>query len=170
LLGGLGWRWGGEQHPHQGAQKPLEPAQEQAEIVAGRGEHGIDAVAVAACEVIAAHPVFGLHVPNDRLDGGAATHLAADRGRDAAYLAADPDAELLGVVVAAIAFIEVNAAGLNAGQRLQLGNYRRQSVAVEGTAVQRLGVQHKLTAPRFREGRLWGLVAGVATDTLQPNS
>ncbi len=34
---------------------------------------------------------------------GAATHLAADRGRDAAHLAADPDAELLRVVVAAIA-------------------------------------------------------------------
>jgi len=22
--GGLGWRWGGEQHPHQDAQKPLQ--------------------------------------------------------------------------------------------------------------------------------------------------
>jgi hypothetical protein len=36
--------------------------------------------------------------------------------------------------------------------------------------MQRLGVQHKLAAPRFREGRLLGFVAGVATDTLQPNS
>ena len=62
--------------------------------------------------MIAAHPVLGLHVPNDRLDGGAAAHLAADWGGDAAHLATDPDAELLGVVVAAIAFVDVDAAGL----------------------------------------------------------
>ena len=91
---------GGEQRSDQGAQKPLEPTQEQAEVVAGSGEHGVDAVAVASCEVIAAHPMFGLDVPNDRLDGGAAAHLTADRGGDAAHLAAEPDAELLGVVVA----------------------------------------------------------------------
>jgi hypothetical protein len=52
-----------------------------------------------------AHPVLGLHVPNDRLDRGATTHPAADRGGDTAHLAADPDAELLSVVVAAIAFV-----------------------------------------------------------------
>jgi hypothetical protein len=57
--------------------------------------------------------VFGLDAPNDRLDGGAAAHLAADRGGDAAYLTTDPDAELLGVVVAAIAFVDVDAAGLD---------------------------------------------------------
>jgi hypothetical protein len=44
----------------QGAKKRFEPAQEQTEVVAGRGEHGIDAVAVAAFEVIAAHPVLAL--------------------------------------------------------------------------------------------------------------
>src|SRR5262249_62353002 len=49
---------------------------------------------------------------NDRLDRGAAPHLAADRGGDAAHLAAYPDAELLGVVVAAIAFVDVDAAGV----------------------------------------------------------
>jgi hypothetical protein len=35
----------------------------QAEVVAGGGEHGADAVAVAAFEVIAADPVLGLDVP-----------------------------------------------------------------------------------------------------------
>ena len=102
-MGVLGWCWGGEQHPQQGAQKPLEPAQEQTEVVAGSGEHGVDPVAVAPFEVIAAHPVLGLDVPNDRLDGGATPHLAADRSGDAAHLAADPDAELLCVIVAAVA-------------------------------------------------------------------
>src|SRR5215470_6978114 len=83
---------------------------------------------------------------------------------------ADPDAELLGVVVATIAFVDVDAAGLDPGQRFQLGDHWPQSVAVKRVAVQRFGVQYKLTAPRFREGKLLGLVAGVATDTLQPNS
>jgi len=75
-------------------------------------------VAVASFEVIAAHPVLGLHVANDRLDCGAATHFATDRGGDAAHLAADPDAELLRMIVAAIAFVDVDAPGLDPGQRL----------------------------------------------------
>lgn len=136
----------GEQRADEGAQKPLEPAQEQTEVVAGSGEHGVDPIAVAAFEVIAAHPVLGLDMSNDRFDGGAAAHLAADRGGDAAHLAADPDTELLGVVMAAIAFVDMDAAGLNPGQRFQLGDNRSQGVAIKGVAVQRLGVQHKLTA------------------------
>src|SRR5262249_29139942 len=110
-LGGFERPGGCEQRTDEGTQKPLEPAQEQTEVVAGSGEHGVDAVAVAPFEVIAAHPVLGLDVPNDRLDGGAAAHLAADRGGDAAHpgsgpgqaLAADPDPERLGVLVAAVA-------------------------------------------------------------------
>jgi len=47
----LGWCWGGEQHPDQGAQKPVEPTQEQTEVVAGSGEHGVDPIAVAAFEL-----------------------------------------------------------------------------------------------------------------------
>jgi hypothetical protein len=54
--------------------------QEQSEAVAGSGEHGATAIAIASFEVIAAHPVLGLDVLNDRLDRGATTHLAADRG------------------------------------------------------------------------------------------
>jgi hypothetical protein len=46
----------------QGTQKPLEPAQEHTEVVAGSGEHGVHAVAVAAFEVIATLPVLGLDV------------------------------------------------------------------------------------------------------------
>src|SRR5262249_39473473 len=94
------------------------------------------------------HPVLGLDVPNDRLDRGAATHLAADRRGDAAHLAADPDAEFLGVVVAAITLVDVDATGLDPGQRFQLGNYRPPGGAVEGIAV-RFGVQHKLAAFRL---------------------
>jgi hypothetical protein len=76
-LGVLGLRWGGKQRLDQGVQKALEPAQEQTEVVAGGGEHGIDAVDVASFEVIAAHPALDLDVPDDRLDRGTA---GASRG------------------------------------------------------------------------------------------
>jgi hypothetical protein len=40
----------------------------------------------------------------------------------------------------------VDAAGLDPGQRFQLGDHRPQSVAIKGVAMQCLGVQHKLAA------------------------
>jgi hypothetical protein len=51
----------------QCAQELLEPAQEQAEVVSGGSERGVDAVAVAALEVA-----------DHGLDRGATAHLAAD--------------------------------------------------------------------------------------------
>src|SRR5215831_21091345 len=87
-LGGFERPRGCEQCTDEGTQKPLEPAQEQAEVVAGNGEHGVDAVAVAAFEVIATYPALGLDVPNDRLDRGAAAYLAADRKRQANWIIA----------------------------------------------------------------------------------
>jgi hypothetical protein len=53
----------------------LKPAPDQTKVVAGSGEDGIGAAAVASFEVIAAHPVLGLEAPNDRLDSGAAAGL-----------------------------------------------------------------------------------------------
>ncbi len=60
----------------EGTQKRLEPAQEQAEVIAGGCEHSVDTVAVAAFEVIAIHAVLGLHMADDGLDGRSALHLA----------------------------------------------------------------------------------------------
>src|ERR1051325_7227316 len=94
------------------AQKRLQPAQEQAEVVAGGGEDGVDAIAVAALQVVAAHAVLALDVADHRLDAGAALHLAADGLGDPAHLAADPDAEAVRVVVTAIALVDVDAAHL----------------------------------------------------------
>ena len=45
-----------------------ELAQEQAEVVTGGGEDGIDAIAVAAHGVIASHRVLGFDMTDDRLD------------------------------------------------------------------------------------------------------
>src|SRR5947208_3029307 len=130
----------------EGTQKPREPAQEEAEVVAGGGEHGIDAIAVAPLQIIAAHTVLGLGMTDDWFDGGSPPHLAANGFRDAPNLAADPDAELLFLIVAAITLVDMDAAGLNAGLLLQLGDHRPQRVAVERVAMQGFGVQHKLAA------------------------
>jgi hypothetical protein len=75
-------------------------------------------------------------MPNDRLDGGAAVHLASDRRGNPAHLAADPDAEPLCVVVAAIALSTWMRWVSIPVQRFQLGDHWPQSVAVEGTTVQ----------------------------------
>jgi hypothetical protein len=52
--------------------KAVQASAGTAEVVTGSGEHGVDPVAVASFEVIAAQPLLGLDVPNDRLDRGAA--------------------------------------------------------------------------------------------------
>src|SRR5258707_655239 len=122
-----------------------EPAQEEAEVVAGGGEDGVDAVAVATLEMVAAHAVLGLEMTDDRLDRGSALHLAADGFGDVADLAADPNPELVRMIVAAIALMD--AAGLDAGQPLQIGDDRPEGVAIERIAVQRLGMEDKLAAP-----------------------
>ncbi len=68
----MGARWRSKQNPDENAQKPRQPAQEEAEVIVDGGEHGIAAVAVAPLEIIAAHAVLGFGVADDRLDGGAA--------------------------------------------------------------------------------------------------
>lgn len=59
-------------------------------------------------------------------------------------------------------FVEMDAASLNAGELLHVGDHGAERVPVEGIAVQRLGMEHELSALRD--------VAGVAILTLQPNS
>jgi hypothetical protein len=51
---------------------------EQAEVVAGGGEHGIDTVAVAAFEIVAAQAVIVFEMTNHRLDGSTPSHLASN--------------------------------------------------------------------------------------------
>ena len=59
-------QWSGGKRPGEGEQKPSEPAQQQSEVIAGGGEHGIGAVAGAALEVIAADPPIGLEMADER--------------------------------------------------------------------------------------------------------
>ena len=120
------------------------------DVEAGGGEHGVDAVAFSALEAIAVHAVLGLEVTDHRLDRGAALHLTADGLGDRTNLARDPDPEAVGIGVAAVAFVDMDALDLDAGQLLQIGDDRPERMAAIGIAVQRLGVQHELAA--FRGG------------------
>ena len=97
-------------------------------------------------EVVAVHAVLGLEVADDRLDGGAAPHLAADILGDPAHLAGDPDPELVRIAVAPISLVDVDAADLDAGQRLHLGNDGAEGMTVIGVSVLRPGMEHELAA------------------------
>jgi hypothetical protein len=160
-----------EQYRDQDTQKLCQPAQEEAEVVTGGGEDGIDAVALTALEIVAVHAVFGFEMADDRLDCGSAFHLAAGGSGDAPHLVADPDPELVRMVVAALALVDMNTTGLDAGQSLQIGDDGTEGVAVprvrppagprtgSGIAVQRLCMQHELAAPGRRGGRCDGDLA-----------
>jgi hypothetical protein len=56
-----------EQYRDQGTQKLCQPAQEEAEVVTGGGEDGIDAVALTALEMVAVRAVFDFEMADDRL-------------------------------------------------------------------------------------------------------
>ena len=140
---GLNVRSVGER-PDAGTQKVCQPAEQQAEVVAGSGKDGVDAVSLGSLEIVAAHAVLGLEMADDRLDGSAAPHLAANRGGDPADLAGDPDPEPVRVIVAAIPLVDMDAAGLDASELLQIGNDGAEGMAVIGVSVQRLGVEDEL--------------------------
>jgi hypothetical protein len=63
-----------------------------------------------------------------------------------ADLAADPDLEPIGIVVAAIALVAVDAAHRNSCEFFEIGDDRTEGGAVIWVAVQRFGVQHELAA------------------------
>jgi len=64
-----------------------------------------------------------LDVADDGLDSGAALHLAAGGGGGSANLAADPDLEPVGMIVAAIALIDMDVLGLDTGELFHIGNH-----------------------------------------------
>ena len=82
---------GGQQSEPQMPQ----PGEQEAEVVAGGGEDGVDGVAGGMGEMVAAHAVLGLEMADDGLDGGAAPGLALDLRRHAPLLARGVDPELV---------------------------------------------------------------------------
>src|SRR5206468_2953332 len=70
-----------ESRPEKGAQSP-EPGHKEPEVVAGRGQTGIDRVAMRAQPAITLHQTGALQVPNHGLNGVAPAQLSPDRGGD----------------------------------------------------------------------------------------
>ena len=70
-----------ESRPEKGAQSP-EPGHEEPEVVAGRGQNGIDRVAMSPEQTIALNQAVALQVPDHGLDGVAPAQLTPDRGGD----------------------------------------------------------------------------------------
>ena len=82
-------------------------------------------------------------MPNDWLDSRSPAHQSFG---DATLLTADVDFVLVAGwrVVTAIAFVDVDAASLHAGELLHVGDHGAERVPVEGIAVQRFGMEHEL--------------------------
>ena len=101
------------------------------EVESGGGEDGIDPIAVLSLEIIAAHAVLGLEMADNGLDRRPSLHLALDGGGGTSDLAGDPDPELVRVVVALVALIQMDALGRDAGQLGEVGDHGAEGVAVE---------------------------------------
>src|SRR5262245_3539135 len=73
---------------------------------------------------------FGLHVPDDGLDGGAAAQLVLDDTEDTALLAGDEDATGIFRVVAAVPLVDIGPLDRTAGECLGAVNDVPQGVTV----------------------------------------
>jgi hypothetical protein len=67
--------------------------------------------------MVTAHPVVALEIADHRLDSGARPYLAADGFGDTTDLTTDPDLEAIGIVVAAIALVAVDAVDQQPGHQ-----------------------------------------------------
>ena len=81
-----------------------------------------------------------LEMADHGLDGSSASHLAANDFCDAADLAANPDPEPVGIVVAAIALVAVDSADSNTCELFEISDDGTERVAVVRIAMQRLGM------------------------------
>ena len=79
------------------------------EVVAGGGEDGVDAVAFASAQEVAARPVLLLEMTDDGLNHRAPSKLAFDLSVHTALLTGSEDAQGLGRVMAGIILVKVNA-------------------------------------------------------------
>ena len=75
--------------------KSPDPLEDEAEVVSGGSEDGVDGITLGVSEVIAVHSVARLDVADDRFDSSAALHLAFDGRCDAAFLTCGEDLELV---------------------------------------------------------------------------
>ena len=68
--------------------RPLEPADQTAEVVAG-GEDGVGGVTPTVQDIVSAHAVLGLEMADHWFDSGSAAQFALDLRRQPSLLAGD---------------------------------------------------------------------------------
>ena len=81
------------------AQKFPQPLEDKAQVVADGAHDGVDVVAEAAFEEVAAQVAVGLAMSDDGFDGGPSPQLLLDLAMDAALLAGFEDPPRVGSVV-----------------------------------------------------------------------
>ena len=115
-------------------QQERQPPDEAAEVVTGGGEDGIDGIALAVPEIVAANAMFGFEMADDRLDGGAPAQLTLDLWGYSPLLARNESPELIlrRRIVAAIAFVENEALDDVADKRLHVWDNGFKRMAVIG--------------------------------------
>ena len=124
--------------------KALQPG-EETEIVSDGGKDDVSGVACATFEIAAAEMALVLHVPDDGLDGRAASELALDDAEHAAFLPGDEHAARVCGVVAAISLVDIGALDGAAGELFRGVDNGAERVSIIWIARQRRGVQHELT-------------------------
>ena len=124
------------------------PLEDEAEVVSGGGQDGVDGITLDVGEVIAVHSVARLDVADDRFDSGAALHLAFDGWCDMAFLTCGEDLELVleASIVALVSGICQNALESCTGELLDVGQDGLKRVAVIGFTRQCLGMNGELAA------------------------
>lgn len=84
---------GGEQRQEEGTQKP-QPVEQEAEVIADGGKHGVVGVALGEGQEVAAHAVVVLEMADDGFDGGPASQRPFDGLGEATLVAGDSAAEI----------------------------------------------------------------------------
>ena len=79
-----------------------QPPEQEAEVVSDGSEHGVDGIAARMGEIIAAHAVILLEVPDDGLNGRAPSHVTFDLRGDAALPGNPYDGHTLATVIPAM--------------------------------------------------------------------
>lgn len=132
------------------AKKPQLP-EDHAQVVAGTAEHGMERIAQAAAEPVAAQQSFILHVPDHRFDGTGPFDVLLEPARDTAPHAAAPNLHS-GHVGALIALVGKDSLRFLLREDLYLLDGFGQRVPTKGIARQAAHA-HDQTFPVRRRDR-----------------
>lgn len=130
-----------------------ENREDQAQILACGDEQCIDRIASMAEEEVAVQSAVGLHVTDGGLDGRSPFQFPTHGGRQATLAAGDHHRSRAGIVVAAIALVDVDAVRVDAADLHRLIDRCCERVAIIRITLERFGRQHEALAVGCRDPR-----------------